>query len=78
MNNENELNDLKVKIKDYYDKKAEAVRIRSKVNWYEKGEKSTGYFFNLEKKRGAEKLWSRIKGADGKYKDDIESILEEQ
>jgi hypothetical protein len=28
-------------------KKAEASRIRSKVNWYEKGEKSTKYFFNL-------------------------------
>ncbi|VDI36185.1 Hypothetical predicted protein, partial [Mytilus galloprovincialis] len=29
-------------------------------------------------KRGAEKLWSRIKGSDGKCKDDKESILEEQ
>ncbi|VDI76277.1 exodeoxyribonuclease III [Mytilus galloprovincialis] len=56
INNENELNNLKVKIKDYYAQKAEAVRIRSKVNWYEKGEKSTGYFFKLEKKRGAEKI----------------------
>ena len=69
---------MKVKIKDYYAQKAEAARIRSKVNWYEKGEKSTGYFFKLEKKRGAEKLWTRIKGSDGRYKDDIESILEEQ
>ena len=39
-------------------KKAEASRIRSKVNWYEKGEKSTKYFFNLEKKKGKEKLWN--------------------
>ena len=33
-------------------KKAEASRIRLKVNWYEKGKKSTKYFFNLEKKKG--------------------------
>ena len=59
-------------------KKAEASRIRSKVNWYEKGKKSTKYFFNLEKKKGKEKLWNRVKTNDGKYKEDIVSILEEQ
>ena len=33
----------------------------------EVGEKSTRYFFNLEKKRGQEKLWYRTKTTDGKY-----------
>jgi len=42
-------------------KKAEASRIRSKVNWYEKGDKSTNYFFNLEIKKGKEKLWNKVK-----------------
>ena len=70
--------DLQNKIKKYYDTKSEAARIRSKVNWYEKGEKSTEYFFKLEKRKGKEKLWCRVKTADGSYKDDISSILEEQ
>jgi hypothetical protein len=38
----------------HHEKKEESSRIRSKVNWYEKGEKSTKYFFNLEKKKGKE------------------------
>ena len=73
-----EILNLKEKIKLYYDKQSEAARIRSKINWYEKGEKSTKYFFDLEKKRGVEKLWTRIKTDDGHYKDDIDSILAEQ
>ena len=76
--NKNEISELRGNIKGYYEKKAEASRIRSKVNWYEKGEKSTKYFFNLEKKKGKEKLWNRVKTNDGKYKEDIVSILEEQ
>ena len=60
--NENNLNQegratvLKNNIKEFYDKKSEAARIRSSVNWYEKGEKSSKYFFNLEKKSGCEKI----------------------
>jgi D-Tyr-tRNAtyr deacylase len=36
-------------IKNYYNKKTEAAKIRSRVKWAEEGEKSTRYFFNLEK-----------------------------
>ena len=43
-----------------------------------RGKKSTKYFFNLEKKKGKEKLWNRVKTNHGKYKEDIVSILEEQ
>ena len=35
-----------------YDQIAEVIRIRSKYDWYEHGEKSTKYFLNLEKNRG--------------------------
>ena len=65
-------------IKNYYNKKTEAAKIRSRVKWAEEGEKSTRYFFNLEKKRGQEKLWYRIKTTDGNYKYDIDSIMNEQ
>jgi hypothetical protein len=69
LENENKINTLKSNINTYYRSKAEAARIRSKVNVYEKGEKSTKYFFNLEKKNGQEKLWSKIKTEDVGYKD---------
>ena len=49
------ISSLREKIKLYYNKKSEAARIRSKVNWYEKGEKSTKYIFGLEKKAGTGK-----------------------
>jgi hypothetical protein len=52
--NKNEISELRGNIKGYYKKKAEASRIRSKENWYEKGEKYKKYFFNLEKKKGKE------------------------
>jgi hypothetical protein len=75
--NENQISELRGNIKGYYEKKEESSRIRSKVNWYEKGEKSTNYFFNLEKKKGKEKLWNRVQTNDGKYKEDIVSFREQ-
>ena len=37
-------------IKKYYSQKAEAAKIRSRIKWVEEGERSTRYFFELEKK----------------------------
>ena len=48
------------------------------VDWYEKGEQSTKYFFNLERKNGQNKLWQKIRGLDGNLKYDIDEILDEQ
>jgi hypothetical protein len=44
----------------------------------EKGEQSTKYFFNLERKNGQIKLWQKIRGLDGNLKYDIDEILDEQ
>jgi hypothetical protein len=43
-------------IKNYYNNKTEAAEIKSRVKWAEEGEKSTRYFFNLEK-NGAKKSY---------------------
>ena len=43
---------IKDKIEEIYEKKAEGARIRSKCLWYEEGEKSSKFFLNLEKRRG--------------------------
>ena len=43
---------LKSDLELIYDHIAEGVRLRSKCDWYEQGEKSTKLFLNLEKQRG--------------------------
>ena len=45
-------NIYKKELDSIYDHIAEGIRIRSKCDWYEHGEKSTKFFLNLEKKRG--------------------------
>ena len=42
---------LKNDLELIYDHIAEGVRLRSKCDWYEQGEKSTKFFLNLEKQR---------------------------
>ena len=37
-------------LENIYDKIAEDVKIRSKCSWYQYGEKSTNFFYGLEKK----------------------------
>jgi hypothetical protein len=39
-------------IKKYYTQKAESAKIRSSIEWAEERERSTRYFFELEKKPG--------------------------
>ena len=41
--------ECKQKLQNIYTKKANGIRIRSKCNWYENGEKSTKFLLNLEK-----------------------------
>ena len=42
------------KLDKIYQKKANGIRIRSKCNWYEHGEKSSKFFLNLEKSRAVQ------------------------
>ena len=49
------LTNIKPRIKDelenFYNNIATGVKIRSKCDWYQYGEKSTKYFLNLEKQK---------------------------
>ena len=58
--NNNELNDLQKQYDETQSKIAEGARVRSRIKWWEQGEKSTKYFYGLEKKRGKEKSWDKI------------------
>lgn len=46
---------LKTELEEIYLQEAEGAIIRSRIQWYEQGEKSTSYFFNLEKQRALNK-----------------------
>ena len=41
----------KLELKNIYDKKAEGVKIRSKCEWYQHGEKPTKFFLNLQNQK---------------------------
>ena len=47
--------DSKLWIENWYDDYVNGIILRSKSDWYEKGEKSTKYFLNLERKKQYQK-----------------------
>jgi len=54
------------------------VKVRARVQWCEQGEKSHGFFLNLEKYRGKMKTFTKIKKEDGTMTEDIQEILRTQ
>ena len=46
----NEYTKCKKDLELIYERTTEVIKIRSKCQWYEEGEKSTKFFLNLEKK----------------------------
>jgi len=75
-----ELTDIEKQVRSwsYYENNTDAARPRAQVDWYEKGEQSSKYCFNLERKNGQNKLWQRIRGLDCNLKYDIDEILDGQ
>ena len=45
----------KQQLDEIYEKKEKGIKIRSKCNWYEHGEKPTKFFLNLEKHRAIQR-----------------------
>ena len=69
---------IKSKLQKIYEEEAEGERIRSRVQWWEVDEKSTRYFYQLEKKTGKDQLWDQILDKDGKLLCDTKSIQNRQ
>ena len=51
MNNHEEYNDCKTQLEQIFKIRANGIKIRSKCEWCEHGEKSSQFFLNLEKSR---------------------------
>ena len=62
----NEYKTAKGELENFYDNIATGVKIRSKCDWYQYGEKSTKYFLNLEKQKAVNGTVKKI------IKNDIE------
>jgi len=58
--------------------KMEGVRIRSRVKWFEEGEKPSKYFLTMESSKGRSKTWTKIRKSDGTVSTKIEDILQTQ
>ena len=48
-------NVVQEKLESFYEEKTKGVIIRARARWHEHGEKSTKYFFNLEKRNHVKK-----------------------
>ena len=46
--------EYKERLNTIYSKKGNGIRIKSKCDWYENGEKSTKFFLNLKKSRSSQ------------------------
>ena len=71
------LEDLKMKYDSHFDNKAKEAIIRSRANWYEKGEKSNKYFLGLESHRGTKPCICKLLSSDGNLTTNPLKIMKE-
>lgn len=76
--NHEEIDRIKRQLDNELDKQAKGAAIRARVRWIEEGEKSTKYFFNLEKRKSRQKTITRIYNSQGNIVTDNRSILQEE
>ena len=69
---------LTLQLRSLYEERANGAKIRSRVNWFDKGEKPTKYFHNLEKKNSKDKSWESILDSDGNIIHGTDNILKRQ
>ena len=64
--------------KKIHENKGYGATIRSKVKWFEEGEKPTQYFHNLEKQNSKGKAWESIIDSEGNTVYGTEAVLNVQ
>ncbi len=66
---------VKNELRKLYDGKGEGAKIRSRIKWHEEGEKSSKYFYGLEKRNGKDKSWECILDKEGNVLYGTENVL---
>ena len=75
--NANLLNCAKDMLELFYEEKVKGIIIRARARWHERGEKSTKYFLNLEKRNHVKKHMRKL-NINGSSTTDPSKILSEQ
>ena len=73
-----EIEKYKNELRNFFEDMGDGVKIRSRVKWWEEGERSTRYFHQLEKRKGKEQLWNSIEDDEGYLVDGTENIQQIQ
>ena len=71
----NDYNKCKKELESLYDNITDGIILRSRATWYEKGEKSTKYFLNLEKKSQTKSHVRKLINPDGSEETNPKNIL---
>ena len=77
-NNEQLYQETKIELEDKLIEKAKGAMFRSKVKWYEEGEKNTRYFYTLEKTKYNAKTCYKVIDEEGEEVEDPKQILKVQ
>ena len=73
-----QLKHMRYELRKIFESKAEGSKIRSRVKWFEDGERPTRYFYGLEKRNAKEKCWERILNAEGGYSYGTRNVIKTQ
>ena len=73
-----EIQNIRPRLKRIMQYKTKGAILRSKVRWYEDGERSTRYFYNLEKRNHEKKTIAKLKRSNGTVTSDQFENLREQ
>ena len=66
---ENMVEEYEAKLDCIYDYISKGAILRSRIDWYEKGEKATKFFLNLERQNKAKTRVQLLVDDDGEYND---------
>ena len=75
---EEQISQVREELDKYIEDKTKGAMIRSRVRWFEEGEKSSKYFLNLEKRNYNNKNLDRLILQNGDTTSDCKQILEEE
>ena len=76
--NEQLINKTSADLESIIEEKTKGAIFRSRSNWYNLGQVSSKYFFNLEKNRSGSRNMTVLKNDQGEEMTDIKTILKEQ
>ena len=73
-----QINNVKLELEEIDNYKTKGLILKSQCRWYEKGEKSNGYFLKLQSRNEIKKSMNKLQKEDGSMTTDTKEILQIQ